>query len=284
MPQVVHSTYLNGQHYKNIEMASYSVATLANTNCLDDLKIFLQTLQLFNTILPDVYLYCDTYIDIINLTHYYKGNLYKKVALDEYHGLTRQEMEKTKGKIFKTQWEDFMCEKMNLLEWTHLHVSRVLFCDSDICFMGPLPNVPDGCELGLSRHEIRTFDEIRFGLYNGGFVFTANKDIPKIWREATHTSRYFEQAALEDLIKEYKPYFFPIQNNYGWWRLLQGKQSTDILKKTWSLKDTIIYVEGKPLLSIHTHFKTNDVPTNYFNNFVKGFIKNEELKKIINNK
>ena len=45
----------------------YSIATLANTNSLDDLKIFLNTLQLFNNILPDVYLYCDTYIDIINL-------------------------------------------------------------------------------------------------------------------------------------------------------------------------------------------------------------------------
>jgi len=268
-------------------MSSYSIATLANTNCLHDLKIFLQSLGLFNTILPDVYLYCDTYIDIINLN--YKGNLYKKVALDEYDGLTRQEMEKTKGKIFKTQWEDFMCEKMNLLEWTHSHshshshesCNRVLFCDSDICFMGPLPNIPDGCELGLSRHEIRTFDELRFGLYNGGFVFSGNKDIPIRWREATHTSRYFEQAALEDLTKFFKPYFFPIQNNYGWWRLLQGKQSIDILKNSWSIKENIIHVEGKPLLSIHTHFKTNDKATKYFNNFVKAFIQNDKLKEIL---
>ena len=266
-------------------MSSYAIATLANTNCLDDLKIFLQTLQLFNDTLPDIYLYCDTYIDIIDLTQFYKGRIYKKVALDEYDKLTREQMEKTKGTIFKTQWEDFMCEKMNLLEWTHSHEhetsDRVLLCDSDICFMGPLPSIPDKYELGLSRHEIRTFDEIRFGLYNGGFVFSGSKDIPKRWREATHTSRYFEQAALEDLTKDFKPYFFPIQNNYGWWRLLQGKQSIDILKNTWSIKENIIHVEGNPLLSIHTHFKTKDLATNLFNNFVKSFIKNEKLKGII---
>jgi len=260
----------------------YSIATLANTSAFDDLKIFLKTLQLFNNILPDIYLYCDTYIDIIDLTHMYKGNIYKKVALDEYDKLTRKEMEKTKGKIFKTQWEDFMCEKMNLLEWSHITSDRVLFCDSDICFMGPLPEIPESYELGLSSHEIRTFDELRFGLYNGGFVFSANKDIPKRWREATHTSRYFEQAALEDLTKEFHTYYFPIQNNYGWWRLLQGKKNIEVLKREWSIKDNISYVNNKPLLSIHTHFKTKDLVINLFNNFVKEFIKNKELLSIIN--
>jgi hypothetical protein len=258
---------------------NYALATLANTNAYNDLKVFLYTLQLFNKNLPDIYLYCDTYIDIIDLE--YKGNIYKKVALDEYDGLTREQMEKTKGKIFKTQWEDFMCEKMNLLEWTQCE--RVLFCDSDICFMGPLPTISDGCELGLSRHEIRTFDEIRFGLYNGGFVFSGNKDIPKRWREATHTSRYYEQAALEDLTKFFKPYFFPIQNNYGWWRLLQGKESFDKLKDKFSVKNKTIYYEDKQLLSIHTHFKTKDKATTNFNNFILNLLRenNEFIKGLI---
>jgi len=257
----------------------YALATLANTNSLHDLKIFLNTLQLFNSILPDIYLYCDTYIDIINLG--YKGKLYKKVALDTYDGLSRQKMEKTKGKIFNTQWEDFMCEKMNLLEWAHISCERVLLCDSDICFMGPLPSIPEWCDIGLSKHEIRTIDEQRFGTYNGGFVFSGNKMVPSLWRKATHKSRYFEQAALEDLIQEFNTYYFPIQNNYGWWRLLQGKISVEILKKHWSIKENIIYVEEKPLLSIHTHWSTDDKATQYFNNFVLEFIKNNTLKEII---
>ena len=252
---------------------NYNIATLANTYALNDLKVFLYTLQFFNINLPDIYLYCDTYIDIIDLTQFYKGKLYKKVVLDDYDGLTRKEMEKTKGKTFKTQWEDFMCEKMNLLEWAHESCDRVLLCDSDICFMGPLPNIPDEYEIGLSRHEIRSFDEIRFGVYNGGFVFSGNKDIPKVWREATYNSRYFEQAALEDLIKCFKTYFFPIQNNYGWWRLLQGKESFEKIKLKFNIKNNKIYYENKPLLSIHTHLKSNDIATNLFNNFILSLLK-----------
>jgi len=257
----------------------YNLATLANTNSLHDLIILLNTLQLFNSVLPDIYLYCDTYIGIINLN--YKGNLYKKIALDEYDGLSRIQMEKTKGKIFETQWEDFMCEKMNLLEWAHESCDRVLLCDSDICFIGPLPSIPEWCELGLSRHDIRVIDEKRFGIYNGGFVFSGNKMVPILWRKATYTSRYFEQAALEDLIKEFNNYYFPIQNNYGWWRLLQGKESIEILKKHWSIKDNIIHIQGNPLLSIHTHWKTDDKTIQYFNNFILEFIKNKNLKEIL---
>jgi hypothetical protein len=172
---------------------------------------------------------------------------------------------------------------MSLLEWAHETCERVLFCDADICFMGPLPEIPNNFELGLSRHEIRTNDEKRFGVFNAGFVFSGNKTIPSFWRNATNSSRFFEQAALEDLEKHFKTYYFPIQNNYGWWRLLQGKESIENLKNRWSLKDNIIYVDNKPLLSIHTHFNTTDSSTNYFNNFVKTFIKNDELKKILIN-
>ena len=257
----------------------YSLATLANTKALDDLKVFLNTLQIFNTELPDIYLFCDIYIDIIHLE--YKGKLFKKVVLDTYDGLSRPQMEKMKGTVFKTKWEDFMCEKMNLLDWAHETSDRVLFCDSDICFMGQLPEIPNGYELGVSKHEIRSFDEKRFGEFNGGFVFSGSKKIPNAWRKATITSRYFEQAALEDLVSQFNTYYFPIQNNYGWWRLLQGNESVETLKKQWSLKGNVILINNKPLLSIHTHWKTNDKATQYFNDFVSGFIKNERLLNIL---
>jgi hypothetical protein len=258
---------------------NYSIATLANTNALDDLKVFLNTIQIFNKDLPDIYLFCDTYIDILNLT--YAGKIYKKVTLDTYDGLTRKMMEQMKGVNFRNKWEDFMCEKMKLLEWAHETCERVLFCDSDICFMGPLPVIPEWVTLGLSKHMIRMFDEKRFGTFNGGFVFSGDKGVPEEWSRATYTSRYFEQAALEDLVDKFKTIFFPIQNNYGWWRLLQGEQSVETLKKKWSVKNNIITVEDLPLLSIHTHWKTDDKATRYFNDFVKGFIQNEELLKIL---
>ena len=257
----------------------YALATLANTNVVDDLKIFLHTLQLFNKELPHIYLFCDTYIDILNLE--YKGIIHKKVVLDTYDGM-REVMEKTKGKVFKTVWEDFMCEKMNLLEWAHNTCDRVLFCDVDICFLGPLPSIPDSIKIGLSRHEIRKSDEKRFGIYNGGFVFSGSKEIASKWREATLQSRYFEQAALEIFDNENeKPYIFQNNNNYGWWRLLQADDSIEKQKSKWSIKNNTIYVEDNPLLSIHTHWKTQDKATIYFNTFVLGLLKRINANELV---
>jgi len=88
----------------------------------------------------------------------------------------------------------------------------------------------------------------------------------------------------EDLVKEFcESYFvFPNTINYGWWRLLQGKESIQILKSKWSIKReqncSGICIETQPLLSIHTHFKTNDMSTILFNDFVKGFL--EKLKSV----
>ena len=164
---------------------------------------------------------------------------------------------------------------MNLLEWAHEENDKVLMCDADICFMNTLPSVPENTLLGLSPHFIRESDEQRFGKYNGGFVYSASKDIPDAWRKATFTSRYFEQAALEDLTCLFKTDECPIQNNYGWWRLLQGSESITMIQKKWSInrKDGCgICVEGLPLFSIHTHWDTDDRATQYFNKFIMDYL------------
>ena len=63
----------------------YSVATLANYKALEDLKVFLFTLQLWNeSTLPTLYIYCDTLITTFLETQtYYKGKIYIKNVLDK---------------------------------------------------------------------------------------------------------------------------------------------------------------------------------------------------------
>ena len=161
-------------------MAVTAVATLANKNAFADLKVFLFSLQLWNTTLPDIYVYCDNFIEnYIKTEKLYKGIIYTKNALEQYSSYNRAQMEKLPGNTFRTRWEDFMCEKMNLLEWAHETNDKVLMCDADICFMNTLPSVPENTLLGLSPHFIRESDEQRFGKYNGGFVYSASKDIPE---------------------------------------------------------------------------------------------------------
>ena len=150
--------------------------------------------------------------------------------------------------------------------------------------MAPLQTINTDYKLGVSRHNIRTYDEQQYGMYNAGFLYASDKTIPSLWREVSKTSHFFEQACIEDLVKEFcESYFvFPNTINYGWWRLLQGKESIQILKSKWSIKReqncSGICIEGEPLLSIHTHFKTNDMSTILFNDFVKGFL--EKLKSV----
>lgn len=262
----------------------YSVATLANKNALQDLKVFLFTLQLWNETLPNLYIYCDSVIESFLKTCDYKGRLQYKNVLDIYKGYDRKIMESMPGKNHKTLFGDFVVEKTYLLDWVFEHETNILFCDADICFMGPLIHIDSSIKLGVSRHNIRLYDEQKYGIYNAGFLYVSDKSIPALWRELSKTSHFFEQACIEDLVKEFCDSYlvFPNSVNYGWWRLLQGKESVENLKTRWTIKRTKdscgICVDNLPLQSVHTHWKTNDGATNYFNLFVLEFL--EKLKSV----
>jgi len=261
----------------------YVIGTLANKNALYDLKVLLFTLQLWNKELPKVYLYCDSFIEeYLTKNRPYSGELHLRTALDRYTQYDRLKMENLPGKEFPTLFGDFVCEKMNLLNWIFEIEKSVLFCDADICFLGPLPQVDKTKKLILSRHMIRNIDEKRFGIYNAGFLYMSDSSIPNKWKNYTYSSTFFEQLSMEDLANEFSDSFdeFSVQNNYGWWRLFQGEESISTLQSRWSIKRTSessgISVEDKPLLSVHTHWKTSDHTTSVFNQFILSYL--EKLK------
>ena len=259
-----------------------AVATLANEHAVDDLKLLLFTLELWNPVPPAVYIYTDskTVASIEALP--YKG---KKVidmdALNPYTGLNRAQMEAISGKRFPSLFADFCAEKPRLMKWALTYEKGVFFCDADICHLGPLPSVPEGVVLGLSPHMIRERDTARFGIYNAGFLFMREKEITDKWLELCATSRFFEQGCLEDLrlwVKEkWTAGFlaFPKQVNYGWWRLWQGDKSAEVLKGEWRIMRKEGYcglsVDGASLQSIHTHWgDQKDIAVCGFNQWILG--------------
>ena len=254
-----------------------AVSTLATERALKDLKVFLSTLELFNPVKPTVYLLCDSKTAVAMAeANCYSGKIVYSTLLDTYSEHNRQTMEQTPGRLYKTLWEDFMMEKATVMEQAfNAGESRVFFFDSDICFMGPLPDMGEA-KLGLCRHYIRPQDEARYGIYNAGFVYTADSTMPQAWREASKRSRYYDQAALEEVEQKYKGdaiRYLPVQNNYGWWRLFQGTESPQQLAGYWNLfrapGTSGIRVLDAPLLSIHTHWdETRDAATRSFNMFV----------------
>jgi hypothetical protein len=253
------------------------ICTIATETAYKDLKLFLFTLGLYNNPPPPVFILSDNFIKK-NIPSY-KGVIYCDDVLQKYNGKNRKQMEATCGQFYKTQWEDFMMEKASVLSWAFSKgVKSAYFLDCDICFLGTLNHPHVSMKLGVSRHEIQPYKQTLFGTFNAGYMWTSDSEIPTKWRNAAKTSRYYDQAALEDLVKETPSeqiYFFPTQTNYGWWRMFQGIEPYTEIQKQWGIKrnNTIknsgISINEAPLLSIHTHWgEKMDVQTIEFNNYV----------------
>ena len=255
----------------------YAIATLANEHAVEDLHLLLFTLDLWNSPPPPVYIFTDTEtkpkIDAIP----YKGKKTIKIALDPYTGLNRSVMERTPGTKFATLFADFCAEKPVLMKWVLESESAVLFCDADICHLGPLPVIDERVHLVVSPHLIRKSDTDRFGLYNAGYLYLKNKETADRWLLLCKTSSFFEQGCLEDLVSWSNIKYglgsveqFPDTVNYGWWRLWQGECNPETLMKKWRILRKEggcgLIIGDKPLQSIHTHWsEQRDMATAQFN-------------------
>lgn len=261
-----------------------ALATLANEHALKDLEFFFFSLALWNSKAPTVYLYCTKAVADYLPKFKYPGTIYIEVALESYKGLNRQQMECAESRRrLPNLFYDFTMEKCKLMEWAlkslpYEEQNRgVLFCDADILWLGPLPKIPHGNRLGLSQHMIRHVDELRYGTYNAGFLWMNDLALPPLWDEMSKTSRFFEQAALEDLSEHIEPtalYQFGPEFNYGWWRMYQSDTTVQQQQNEWAFKrnpsgeHSGITVNGRPLMCIHTHIQTKDAMTHNFNQFV----------------
>ena len=261
-----------------------ALATLANEHALKDLEFFFFSLALWNTKPPTVYLYCTKVVADYLPKFKYPGTIHIQYDLESYRGLNRQQMERAESRRrLPNLFYDFTMEKCKLMEWALTLLSYedqkrgILFCDADILWLGPLPKIPQGKRLGLSQHMIRHTDELRYGLYNAGFMWMNDIALPPLWEEMSKTSRFFEQAALEDLADYIEPaslHTFDPEYNYGWWRMYQSDVSWQQKQLEWAFKRSLsgehsgITVDNKPLMCIHTHIQTKDKTTQEFNHFV----------------
>jgi len=255
------------------------VATLATHLAVKDLQVFLKTLARFNSDLPTVYLYADEALPAME----YPGRLIRLNTLTKYSTYNRKMMEQMPSRLYSSLWLEFQAEKMNLMDWVfeaepNAVREGVFYFDADICFLGPLPHVPEDVDVALSPHNIKDSDEAKFGKYNGGFLWFKTQKAVSAWRAACPTSRFFEQAALETFDSGWSIYKFPNEHNFGWWRLWQGKRKYQEIIKEWSIfgkgNNSGITIGGVPLCSIHTHWaEKSDIATREFNKIVLSFLK-----------
>lgn len=244
----------------------------------EDFKVFVKSLEVWH---PDATLYIQTDSPTAPLIAGVKSRIAfrTRVTLDAYKGLSRSDMEALPGRHFDSLFKDYTYEKVNVLEEAlRAHPSGVWFHDADIVHLAPLPVIPEGTTVALSPHGIRLADERLYGRYNAGYLWIKDPLLLIVWRVAGKESRFFEQAALEDVARAAGAslYEFPPQVNFGWWRMYQGAESPSAVQARFGFnradRSTGLRYNNLPLQSIHTHLYDKSTGANgVFNRWLDAY-------------
>lgn len=251
---------------------------VSGSDALADYNLFVATLELWhpNAVL---YVFADSETPITKMPKH--GALHvNQSALDKYKGKRRAEMEATPSPVYDSLFKEYTYEKAAVIEWMFEVQPKLLtsggawFMDADILHCAPLPPIPESAAIALSPHFIRAADEAKFGHFNAGYIWIKNRSLLEVWKAAGHSSRFFEQAALEDVALAAGSSFhaFPSSVNFGWWRMFQAPCAPPDQQKKFTIyrpnPGVGLRFDGNPLQSIHTHwFQRDGSITHQFNDW-----------------
>ncbi len=229
-----------------------SFCTLATENCKDELLGLLLSLACHHRGAPVICL-CDDatrdYVERCSTTCPIALQIIWVENLTPYKGKNRAQMEQDGS------WTEFQMMKTVAIDEALKLYSDTLFLDSDIIVVNTIDCIDKTKEIGLSPHLIRKADTDRFGYFNGGVLWTRHRKVPEDWREATKTSRYYDQASIEELAKAYSYFEFGPHYNMSWWRIQQADSPPQAVVSQFGINsDRRVTFRGHPLGFIHTHF------------------------------
>ena len=252
-----------------------SFSSICTSNCAFELVGLLLSLSVYH---PNekIYIICDTKTKEIidNMTPQPKLQINWFIELDKYDGMNREIMTK------KGIWSDFQMSKANIIAYALKYVNDTLFLDSDIIITDSINDIDMSKDLGISPQFITQEHINKTGYYNGGMLWTKNKDIPNDWIFFTKKSRYFDQASIEDLAKKHSYFEFGENYNLQCWRLLLSQESPQQIANNITDKpNDKLYYKNKPLKFVHTHFL--DKRFEQFNNLIIRHLSNAKMYKVL---
>jgi len=258
-------TYINTIIYSYIMVKAKpsSFCTICTASCSFECVGLLLSLSIFH---PNatIYIICDskTKTDIGEMTPKPRLNIVFLVELDKYSDMGRREM------LQCNCWLEFQMTKARVIEFALQTERDTLLLDSDIIITGEICDIDDTKDLGVSPQFIRQEFIDKTGYYNGGMLWTKNKDVPADWIKFAETSRYFDQAAIEDLVAKYSHFEFDETYNIQCWRLTLSNEPAEEIANNFSANSEtgLVYYKCHPIKFIHTHF--NDGRFDDFNNIV----------------
>jgi hypothetical protein len=252
-----------------------SFSTICTSNCAFELTGLLLSLSVYHTD-ETIYIMSDTKTKKIidNITPTPRLIIKWFIELDEYDGMNRQIMEE------KNLIKEFWNNKARIMEKALENEQDTLFLDSDIIITDIIDDIDNSKEIGVSPQFITQEHIDKTGYYNGGCVWTKNKEMPKDWIEFTKTSRYVDQASIEDLVKKYNYFEFGENYNLQCWRFFLSPEGTQkIANNITSMPNDKLYYKNKPLKFVHTHFL--DKRFQSFNQLIIEHLTNAKIYKIL---
>lgn len=211
-------------------------------------------------------------------TLFYRLDMHWTLAVDKYNmKQKREEMEAAQT------WNEFMLEKVAIMEKALTHHNDTMLLDADFVLLEPIYLPSDApYQLGVSPHYMKASQTNKFGYYNGGMLWTNQFDLGSAWRKASAISRYFEQAAIEDLTKQYTSFFeFGPEHNVGFWRAVHDEVGP---KEFYShmyfdARTQTIMLRNDTVVTFHTHILSH-YPWSVGNKFSELFV---EMLRMSNN-
>ena len=261
-PLEMNHLYLN---HKTIKLCNKieSFCTFATKSAYKDLRLLLCSLELYHKDVP-IFIICDKWINDKIDNDKYNLIIHKKIELEKYTDLNRQQMEEQN--IFK----EFLYKKIDTLELALNYKKNTLFLDCDIIILNKMDLLIDiEYDVAVSCHNIFKNLEEKYGKYNVGFIYVKTKEVLNYWRNLMDKNiGYYEQGALDYFEEKFKVFKFDDSYNYGWWRLFQCDEPQQ-RANLFTLDNNNIYYEYKTLKCIHTHlYQQNDQQTISFNSFI----------------
>jgi hypothetical protein len=236
--------------------APSAFCTLATAPCRHELVGFLYSLSIHH---PGAVVFVEadtaTRNAILELALPPRLDLRIRATLDIYSSRNRTAMTKDGS------WAAFQMAKADAIDAALAEFPDALFLDSDILVTAPLevPAPHTAKILGVSPGYIPAKTAQKVGFYNGGMLWVKKSggtpSLTKLWRQFTRTSRYYDQASIEDLVRVVgvagTHVFGPEYNLQGYRWTLNGHDA--ILRHLAAGQGCILW-DGKPLRFIHTHF------------------------------
>jgi hypothetical protein len=154
-------------------------------------------------------------------------------------------------------WSEFQMFKAKAMKKCLEKYPDTMFLDTDIIVTGILSNIDTTKDLGVSPHYMKKSATDQYGYYNGGMLWTKNKHVPDDWIEFTKTSRYYDQASIEDLAKKYSHFHFGENYNIQGWRIYHHPQGSKDFANNFSHNDhnKQAFYKNMPIKCIHTHLR-----------------------------